>query len=204
MLVTGAPSRRKIKQPSKEDLELWHYLTRDIKPLKAKQLQRKAASLDAAGEKTASAPLPASRAVALSSASPAGALPASLRRRGALPELRPGDLHAMDRRRARRLRRGRLPIEARLDLHGLNQADAHHALQRFVQQSVTQGRRCILVITGKGGHQGKASVLRRQVPLWLNQADLRDKVVGFEHAQPEHGGSGALYLLLKRRRSRPV
>ena len=185
------PYRRRIKRPSKEDLQLWHHLTRDIKPLKPEKLPPKAAAGLAPKEQTPP-PRPALRA--------SGAAAALAPARPSVPELSHGDLRAMDKRRAQRLRRGRLPIEARLDLHGMNQADAHQALRRFIQQAAALGCRCVLIITGKGGRHGESGVLRRQVPLWLNQQDLRDKVLGFEHAQPEHGGAGALYLLLRRAR----
>lgn len=185
------PHRRQSKRPSEEDLQLWRHLTRDIKPLKPQRLPPKAVPGPAPKEKT-----PPSRPALRASTAAAAITPA----KPSMPELSHGDLRAMDKRRAQRLRRGRLPIEARLDLHGLNQEDAHHALQRFVQQSAAVGRRCVLVITGKGGRHGESGVLRKQVPLWLNQVDLRDKVLGFEHARPEHGGAGALYLMLRRPR----
>lgn len=194
------PYRRQTKRPSAEDLQLWRHLTRGIKPLKPETPPPKAApqtvtppTLPAPPRERASPSRPSLR-----SSTAAGAVAPA---KPAMPELSHGDLHAMDKRRAQRLRRGRLPIEARLDLHGLTQHDAHFALQRFVRQSAAVGRRCVLVITGKGGRHGESGVLRRQVPLWLNQADLRDKVLGFEHARPEHGGQGALYLLLRRPRA---
>jgi DNA-nicking Smr family endonuclease len=103
----------------------------------------------------------------------------------------------LDRRNAQRLKRGQMVIEARLDLHGLTQSEAHGALQRFVARSHDQGRRALLIITGKG-HEG---VLRRAVPRWLGEPALRPMVLAREEAQPRHGGAGALYVLLRRRRS---
>jgi DNA-nicking Smr family endonuclease len=102
----------------------------------------------------------------------------------------------IDRRNAQRLKRGQMVIEARLDLHGLTQSEAHGALQRFVARSHDQGRRALLIITGKG-HEG---VLRRAVPRWLDEPALRPLVLAREEAQPRHGGEGALYVLLRRRR----
>jgi DNA-nicking Smr family endonuclease len=105
----------------------------------------------------------------------------------------------VDRRRAERLRRGQLPIEATLDLHGMTQARAHASLSRFVHDSVAAGRRCVLVVTGIG-RMSERGVLREAVPRWLNEPDLRPHLLGFDHAQIKDGGLGALYLLLRRQR----
>ena len=102
----------------------------------------------------------------------------------------------LDRRNAQRLKRGQMAITARLDLHGLTQSEAHGALQRFIARSYDQGRRTLLIITGKG-HEG---VLRRAVPRWLDEPGLRPMILAREEAQPHHGGAGALYVLLRRRR----
>ncbi|KAF0113185.1 MAG: hypothetical protein FD149_2215 [Rhodospirillaceae bacterium] len=112
-----------------------------------------------------------------------------------------GDDRGLDRRTAIRFRRGRLPLDDRLDLHGLGQAQAHTALRRFVVGAWQSGSRAVLVITGKGSRtDGGIGVLRTAVPLWLNEPDLRPKVVSFRHAQPRDGGEGALYLLIRRQR----
>lgn len=92
-----------------------------------------------------------------------------------------------------------MAIEGSLDLHGLTQDAAHTALWRFITGSAEQGRRCVLVITGKGNRDG-IGVLRLQVPRWLNESTLRPLVLAFVGARPQHGGDGALYVLLKRRR----
>lgn len=102
----------------------------------------------------------------------------------------------IDRANAERLKRGRRPIEARLDLHGLTQAEAHHALARFIAGSSAAGRRCVLVITGNGRFSG--GVLKHAVPRWLNEPGLRRDVLAIALAQPQHGGAGALYVLLRR------
>ncbi len=105
----------------------------------------------------------------------------------------------LDRRSAQRLKRGQMPIEARLDLHGMTQAEAHRTLHRFIAASAEAGRRNLLVITGKGsGAEG--GVLRAAVPRWLVEGENRARVLAFTPAQPRHGGAGALYLLLRRRR----
>jgi DNA-nicking Smr family endonuclease len=110
-----------------------------------------------------------------------------------------GSSSNLDKNSLSRLKKGQLVIEASLDLHGFTQDAAHAALWRFVTDSAERGRRCLLVVTGKGLREG-AGVLRTQVPRWLNESTLRPLVLAFAYAQPRHGGEGALYILLKRRR----
>lgn len=115
------------------------------------------------------------------------------------PDRAPG----LDRRTEERFRRGRMPVEARLDLHGMTQAEAHAALGDFLAAAQDAGRRCVLVITGKGfrrGDDGAAGVLRGAAPRWLNEPANRARLLAFAPAQAKDGGAGALYLLLKRRR----
>lgn len=104
----------------------------------------------------------------------------------------------MDRRTAERFRRGQMAIEARVDLHGQTREAALRQLSRFLRQSSAAGRRCVLVITGKG--TGGTGVLRREFPIWLEAADLRPLVLGIAPAQAKDGGSGAFYVLLRRQR----
>jgi DNA-nicking Smr family endonuclease len=106
----------------------------------------------------------------------------------------------IDRANAERLKRGLYPIEARLDLHGKTQAEAHHALAVFVHRSSEAGRRCVLVITGRGLGPTGPGVLKTAVPRWLEEAGLRQQILALAPAQPRDGGAGALYLLLRRRR----
>ncbi len=124
------------------------------------------------------------------------------------PEDRPRPASAitpgLDRGTARRLARGRREPEARLDLHGMTADRAHAALNRFVSEGVAQGLRCVLVVTGMGrgpesGHRGDG-VLRRETPRWLGVAPLAGHVVGVFEAHSRHGGAGALYVYLRRRR----
>jgi DNA-nicking Smr family endonuclease len=118
----------------------------------------------------------------------------------ALPRLEPGSSPGVDRRTAEKLRKGKLGVEARLDLHGLMQDEAHRALDRFVVRAHEQGLRTVLVITGKGGVGGARGVLKEAVPRWLNEAPLRPRVLSCSWAQPKDGGAGALYVLLRRQR----
>ena len=111
-------------------------------------------------------------------------------------------LTGLDRRLRQRLARGRAGIDARIDLHGFTQVEAHDALARFLGVARAEGARIVLVITGKGmrGADPDRGVLRRQVPLWLRSPKLREAVLGFEPAGPAHGGEGAFYVRLRRAR----
>jgi DNA-nicking Smr family endonuclease len=93
-----------------------------------------------------------------------------------------------------RLRRGRGEVEARLDLHGFTHQGAYRTLMRFLMEAQAEGKRLVLVITGKGG------VLRAQLPLWLGQEELKLLVGGISEAHASHGGSGAFYVSLKRQK----
>ena len=111
-------------------------------------------------------------------------------------------LEPLDRRLKQRLARGREPIEARIDLHGRTQDEAHATLLRFLRKAQDDGVRFVLVITGKGARArdewSERGVLKRQVPLWLKLPEFRAYVVGFEPAHVGHGGEGALYVRIKK------
>jgi len=116
------------------------------------------------------------------------------------PDLAPGATVGVDDRTMQRLKRGQLRPEARLDLHGKTQAEAHRELVTFIEGARGTGRRCVIIVTGKGRVSEGGGVLRRQVPQWLNAPAIRPCVLGFAAAQPKDGGAGALYVLLRRRR----
>ncbi len=101
----------------------------------------------------------------------------------------------------RRLARGLVEIDARIDLHGMRQERAHAALAAFLRRQQAAGARIVLVVTGKGrpGSEGRG-VLRESVPRWLAGSEFRHLVVGFEEANRRHGGAGALYVRIRRRR----
>jgi DNA-nicking Smr family endonuclease len=118
---------------------------------------------------------------------------------------RPLPLAPMERRLKRELQRGRAAIDDALDLHGMNQVEAHQALRGFLRHAQTRGARLVIVVTGKGGPLDEPApfgqqrgVLRRLAPHWLREPDLRSVVLGFEEAGRAHGGSGALYVRLRR------
>ena len=125
----------------------------------------------------------------------------------------PPPLGQFDRRTRQKLTRGNVDIEARLDLHGHSAALAHTELLRFLVSCRNQGKRSVLVITGKGcspfarhtlhgadhfhtpERQGR---LRRLIPEWLNEYPFRSHVSGFQPAHPRHGGGGAFYVRLRK------
>jgi DNA-nicking Smr family endonuclease len=172
------------------DSELWQAALRDVKPLRKRKPPAP----------TVKPPPPASPSVEVPAA-PAKPRP-TLSPLLPITGLRaPG----LDKASAERLKRGHYPIEARIDLHGMTQDDAHGTLGDFIAASARAGRRCILVITGKGLRRlgddmpaGEIGILRNAVPRWLNEAPNRARILAFATAQPRDGGSGALYVLLRR------
>ena len=108
----------------------------------------------------------------------------------------------VDKRTVDRMRRGKLPIDARLDLHGEYQTTAQAQLESFILNCFEADCRLVLVITGKGLTRNSTGVLRKRLPEWLNKPKCREVTLSFCAARPEHGGEGASYILLKRKRNR--
>jgi len=106
--------------------------------------------------------------------------------------------NAIDKSTLTKIKRGDMPIDGRLDLHGLTQARAHRALDHFIDQAVGRSARTLLVITGKG--VGGDGVLRQMMPRWLAEGPHTTRVLRVEPAHVKHGGSGAWYVYLRRRR----
>lgn len=100
----------------------------------------------------------------------------------------------------RKLTRGRLPLEARIDLHGMFQSEAHSVLLNFLIRAHERGLRHVLVITGKGRSMGSEGALKRAVPMWFSKPEYRYLISSYEDASMNHGGDGALYVRLARRR----
>jgi len=188
--IPELPARpRRKRDLSEEERALWESVARQTKPLRKKPRAAKPETVSDSEARVAAKP----------AASP-GPLPsASLPRmqKPAVPPLAP-----LGRRERSQLSRGRKEIEARLDLHGMTQTRAHHALSGFLQRAHLDGLTFVLVITGKGkaGSESERGVLRRQVPQWLSQPEFRALVVGFEEAHIGHGGEGALYVRIRRSR----
>ncbi len=188
---------------SAEDRDLWRHVNRDTVPLKGRDFGAGAFAEMMRQENEASAPPRPEKP----KRPPSPQLP--LRQKTQPPAahvrkelLSHGSTAGLDRRNAERLKRGKMDIGATLDLHGMTQAQAHGALNRFIERSAAGGLRCVLVITGKGIAKESGGVLRNQVPNWLNEPGNRERIIAFNYAQQGHGGTGALYVLLKRRRER--
>jgi DNA-nicking Smr family endonuclease len=166
-----------------EERELWRETMRGVKQM------RRAKAKAAEDKPVKSSPKLKDEAKAKTHhAAPASAAPAPK------PLAVPKPIGALDRRSAQRLKRGAIPIEARLDLHGMTQSEAHEALARFLGRAQKLGTRTVLVITGKSG------VLHSAVPRWLDEGDNRARILAASRAHAQHGGSGALYLMLRRKK----
>ena len=167
-----------------EELALWHHAVRDTAPLQGEPLP----------------PPPPPPAPPPATAFPPPAKPApppAPTSRAASKRLDLSGPIDLDRRSWLKLRRGNYPIDARLDLHGLTQAEAHGRLVAFLATAQARGNRCVLVITGRGLRTG--GTLRAMTPRWLEAEPNRGRVLSFAQAQLHHGGEGALYVLLRRR-----
>ncbi|GLS18283.1 DNA mismatch repair protein MutS [Labrys miyagiensis] len=190
---------RRRKELTAEDSELWAFVTREVTPLKRRRRKPVPKPVELVVEPAAgpaAKPVPKAKAAAPKPVKPVAP---------PLPPIAPIDKHER-----RQVVRGTRAIDARIDLHGMRQAEAHGALRGFLAIAQMRGYSMVLVITGKGGTGGESlfsaderGVLRRVVPQWLRMPDLRPLVLGFEEAHQGHGGSGALYVRLRRLRKGP-
>jgi len=179
----------KRETDTESDDELWERVARTARPLN----KGRAPKIQA--PKPRAKPAPAE----------AGVKPAPKRPRRA-PAVR-GE--TLDRQTARKLERGAMAVEARLDLHGMRQSEAHAALRRFLRSAQGKGYRHVLVITGKGAEpnigrpfyeEDSRGVLRAAVPHWLAAPDLAPLIVSYTEAPRRLGGEGALYVRLRKAR----
>ena len=185
---------RKITE---EEKELWELATGDVK--------NAAAELDDFLHEAAKGKIkitPMEEIFDYSKGSAAGATLEQRRARRAdgsrsKKDLVEGKVNAMDGGSFRKLFQGRQKIEARLDLHGMWLSDAQIAVRDFVELSHDTGKRCVLIITGKGGITGQGKI-KAEFPKWLNDSDIRKYVLSFTSARPEHGGGGAFYVYLRK------
>jgi DNA-nicking Smr family endonuclease len=184
------PRPGRLRRLSDEEIDLWIAVAKSVSRRKGAKLPsaRKIEPPPAAAEATTATPKrPAARA-------PAPRAPSA-------PPLAP-----LEKRLKKQLARGRSAIDQSIDLHGMTQAQAHQALRGFLSFAQAQGDRLVLVVTGKGAPKSQfkgasdiePGVLRRSVPHWLQAPEMRGIVLGFEEAGRAHGGSGALYVRLRR------
>lgn len=203
-------ARRKPRKLGAEEEELWNRVARTARPLGGRAVTPPAAGApDAPASESATVPLRTPLpTVARQIVTPI--LPAAPRTRVMLAGEPVRDLGpstpGLDRRTADRLRRGKTEPQARVDLHGHTLERAHGVLTGFISRAHGQGLRCVLVITGKGKpreeafHQSRNGVLKDSVPRWLSLPPLAMLVVGVYPAHAKHGGGGAFYVYLRRRR----
>lgn len=201
------PRRRPARSVSGEDKELWRFVTRNVTPMPGRRKPSRTKDDQAvpALEPEAESPTPRS-AGSTTPRKPSAPVPS--KPAASPPRTAKTPPPAMiDRRKTRRIASGRQPIEARIDLHGMYQAEAHTALCGFLKRCYGQGLRHVLVITGKGGGRDETEhwtgtgrqrgVLRRNVPRWLAEPELAAIVVATAPAHLRHGGEGAMYVTLR-------
>lgn len=167
-----------------EDRILWETVARTTRPLKGREPVTFAIP-ESEPELTSPAPVAApaqSKPVAKPSQQPRNPYP----------------LHHIDRTTHKKIARGKLDIEARIDLHGLTQSEAYGLLHGFLHRAHARGLRLVLVITGKGASYGSDGALRQAAPHWFATPMFRTVVSGYEDAARNHGGTGAFYVRLRR------
>ncbi|MFN0218343.1 MAG: Smr/MutS family protein [Hyphomicrobium sp.] len=191
------------------EANLWTYAAQSVEPLKKRKSRvRNAAdddSDDAAPSQRTKAPPPQNPAPKAARKAAPIAPPVPPRAPASPPPIA-----AFDRKAERKIRSGHVEIEARVDLHGLRQDEAHATLAAFLRRCQGQGQRWVLVITGKGkpadverdrpfemAPSRERGVLRRSVPRWLEEPEFRALVVSYTEAALKHGGEGALYVHLR-------
>ncbi|MGH1398584.1 MAG: Smr/MutS family protein [Alphaproteobacteria bacterium] len=191
------------KEPNSDDDALWRAVTKDVVPLKRGEPETFRADKDLSVEKPRVQAREKEARPSLGVETARVVPPVAWGEARAQPKGRDVDAGTL-----RKLRAGQIAIDGRLDLHGMNQGEARQALIRTLVAAQAAGKRCVLVITGKGKSR-KASqdlfdsapgVLKRNVPEWLNEAPLRDIVLTAQGAAAKDGGGGALYVYLRRSR----
>ncbi len=198
---------------SDEDRRLWEHTAQSLQPVRNLKDRMVFSKAEFEGGKSVFAPSAGNDAGGDQPASRGARVPpASLPKKATVLKPIVPPIADFDPKAARKLRSGRSRIEARIDLHGMRQNEAHSALRAFLWSSHRRGAKWVLVITGKGarnrgnpehaedvlfGMRSERGVLRQNVPRWLSEPDLRAIVVSFQPAAFQHGGEGALYVELR-------
>ena len=181
----------KDRKLSPEERILWGKVARSIRPLPERVKERTALDEFLVEAETAES---AAARNGQSAPTTAG-VPSSATQ----PRTPSGVHHPLERPVKRKIARGKLQLEARIDLHGLFQSEAHAILLDFLIRAHERGMRHVLVITGKGSSLGSEGALKRAVPLWFSKMEFRYLISSYEPAAQHHGGDGALYIRLSRR-----
>ena len=177
----------KVKQP-KADESLWEDYVKDIKPIKK------------ADRNEDSQPL----VIDIKESENTFAAGSGI----SLPPLEKDSTAGIDNQTAKKFKREEFKIEAVLDLHGKTEKDAYNKVYDFITKAYSRGQRCILIITGKGlnPHENDdifatRGILKESVPNWLRSEELRPMIMAFKHPSEAKGGSGALYIILRRKKA---
>ena len=116
-----------------------------------------------------------------------------------------GAVDGLDSRIMNKLRRGEFSVQDHLDLHGFTRDEARQKVEAFLLEAIAQGKRCVLIIHGRGhGSKDHIPVLKNALKNWLLRRALSKKVLAFSTAQAFDGGAGAIYVLLRARRTRQI
>jgi DNA-nicking Smr family endonuclease len=176
-----------------KDVDLFQAAMADVKPLKGR---KKPVRKHAAASKPKVAETLPAREKFFADTRPSAARPARTRMPVPVPP-------SFDREVDRALAKGKRRPEAKLDLHGMTLVAAERAVSAFIAESSAENRRVVLIVTGKGTRLESGRVfggrIRAEFPGWLERAENRARVAGVRAAHPRHGGSGAFYVLLRRR-----
>lgn len=182
-----------VKRPkdlSPEDRILWHTVASTATPLKGKALPLESSPLEE--------PRPA-ETKATSAQRFASELERAPEVKRPAAQIAPPPQQKLDRPTRDKIAKGRVVIDGKVDLHGLTQSEAHSMLLGFLHQAYAHGRRHVLVVTGKGASFGSEGVLKRAVPAWFATPPFRALVGSYHDAARHHGGTGALYVRLRRK-----
>ncbi|MGN6774463.1 Smr/MutS family protein [Rhizobium sp.] len=187
-----APERKDKEQKlSTEDRILWGKVAKSTRPMPGRiaDIEAFEAALQAEAEIEESARAAKTKPVS----------PSAETQETPAPAKQPAGRHyPLERPVKRKIARGHLALEARIDLHGLIQSEAHGMLLDFLLRAHSRGLRHVLVITGKGSSMGSEGALKRAVPLWFSKPEFRFLISSYETAAQHHGGEGALYIRLSR------
>lgn len=173
---------------SAEDRILWGKVARSTRPMPGRQgeIDEFEKAMEELAEAAERGKPPISQVMEMAEAAPAPARKAT------------GLHQPLEKPVKKKIAKGRLQLEARIDLHGLVQSEAHAMLLSFLIRAHERGLRHVLVITGKGSSMGSEGALKRAVPFWFSKPDYRYLISSYESAARHHGGEGALYVRLAR------
>ncbi len=187
-----APERQnKERRLSTEDRILWGKVAKSTRPMPGRMTDIEAFEAALQAEAESEENIRAATAKAAPVTAQAQEVPATAKQPA-------GRHHPLERPVKRKIAKGRLALEARIDLHGLIQSEAHGMLLDFLLRAHGRGLRHVLVITGKGSSMGSEGALKRAVPLWFSKPEFRFLISSYETAAQHHGGEGALYIRLSR------